>query len=114
MRAACEKGARMEALIEKRSWPRKDCLVPAQFSISDTRERIDGYITDISGGGMRLRTSEDIDVSVPVIVGFDLHGSLLRIRAKVRWQCEKILGLEFSRPINFETERNIFSFVNEP
>jgi len=104
----------MEALTEKRTWPRKDCLVPAFFHINHDNDNIDAFITDISGGGMRLRSSKEIETGTSVTVGFNLQGFHLIVDALIRWCDEKILGLQFESPVSPDVEKNIFTFVNAP
>ena len=105
----------MNAMTEKRTWPRKDCLVPASFLLSNETPAISGYITEISGGGLRLRSDKEFGLTkIPLTIGFMLQGSEVKVTASPKWRNEKIIGLEYDRPLGQNVERNIFAFVNTP
>ena len=107
----------MSAMTEKRTWPRKDCLVPASFLLSESEETParSGYITEISGGGLRLRSDKEFGLTrIPLTIDFILQGTEVKVKASPKWRHENIMGLEYDRPLGQNVERNIFAFVNVP
>lgn len=104
----------MDAHTERRAWPRKGCLVPASIRSPGYKSHLDGYITEISVSGLRLRSKSGVNGKMPLVVDFSLQGLELSVAGKIRWQSGKIMGVEYRQPITKETEKNIFAFVNAP
>ena len=100
--------------FERRAWPRKDCLLPATFITSKKGKPFEGYVTDISADGLRLRSDRNFRNNAEIRVGFSLLGADLEICGSIQWRYENTVGLQFIRPVEGAAERNIFSFVNLP
>ncbi len=107
-------GASVDVHSERRAWPRKDCLLPASIHSPGYKSHFDGYITEISVSGLRLRSKSGVNGKMPVVVDFSIQGLELSVSGRIRWQNGKIMGVEYRQPVTKETEKNIFAFVNSP
>ena len=99
---------------EKRFWPRKGCLLPAIFTVSKRRDPLQGYITDISCGGVKLLAEKDLKNYKALTIEFALLGVELSVTGAIRWREGKNMGVQFSHPVNTALEKNVFTFVNAP